>query len=283
MWRARDAQVPMGHMGDAWDVANAALFLASDESKYVTGIELVVDGGITLKSSVNYCASAVHAAVANGRCRAAIACHDRTALCQIASMRGCLDILRPCRRVRCCARRSPHAALATGTEPATDPQIDPAPCVAAAAANDDDKIIAICGALIDNEKTAKADRIKALIARAGAYDRKDMIDRAIGDYDTVLRLDPTLADIFNARGELWRKKGDRPRALADFGAAIKLNPDHAAARANYKSLAQELERLGALMAVAASRASIAPPPGARWRRRSAPIPSSPISTARSMR
>ena len=49
MWRARDRQVPMGHMGDAWDVANAALFLASDESKYVTGIELVVDGGITLK------------------------------------------------------------------------------------------------------------------------------------------------------------------------------------------------------------------------------------------
>ena len=37
MWRARDAQVPMGHMGDAWDVANAALFLASDESRYVTG------------------------------------------------------------------------------------------------------------------------------------------------------------------------------------------------------------------------------------------------------
>jgi NAD(P)-dependent dehydrogenase (short-subunit alcohol dehydrogenase family) len=50
MWRARDAQVPMGHMGDAWDVANAALFLASDESKYVTGLELIVDGGITLKA-----------------------------------------------------------------------------------------------------------------------------------------------------------------------------------------------------------------------------------------
>src|SRR6202022_3432240 len=50
MWRARDAQVPMGHMGDAWDVANAALFLASDESKNVTGIELVVDGGVTLKA-----------------------------------------------------------------------------------------------------------------------------------------------------------------------------------------------------------------------------------------
>jgi len=50
MWRARDAQVPMGHMGDAWDVANAALFLASDESRYVTGLELIVDGGITVKA-----------------------------------------------------------------------------------------------------------------------------------------------------------------------------------------------------------------------------------------
>ena len=50
MWRARDAQVPMGHMGEAWDVANAALYLASDESKYVTGIELVVDGGLTCRA-----------------------------------------------------------------------------------------------------------------------------------------------------------------------------------------------------------------------------------------
>lgn len=51
MWKARDAQCPMGHMGDAWDVAYACLYLASDEAKYVTGIELVVDGGITLKYS----------------------------------------------------------------------------------------------------------------------------------------------------------------------------------------------------------------------------------------
>jgi NAD(P)-dependent dehydrogenase (short-subunit alcohol dehydrogenase family) len=49
MVRVRDAQCPMGHMGDAWDVAHAALFLASDEAKYITGTELVVDGGITAK------------------------------------------------------------------------------------------------------------------------------------------------------------------------------------------------------------------------------------------
>jgi tetratricopeptide (TPR) repeat protein len=143
-----------------------------------------------------------------------------------------------------------QAAFSTGAEPATDPQADPALCLAAAVASDADKIIDVCGALVDNDKTARADRIKALFARAGAYDRKGMIDRAIGDYDTMLRLDPTLADVFNIRGELWRRKGDRPKALADFGMAIKLNPDHASARGNYKSLAQELERLGALKAVA---------------------------------
>jgi NAD(P)-dependent dehydrogenase (short-subunit alcohol dehydrogenase family) len=43
----RDNQVPMGRMGDGWDVAHAALFLAADESKYVTGSELLVDGGLT--------------------------------------------------------------------------------------------------------------------------------------------------------------------------------------------------------------------------------------------
>lgn len=45
--RKRDGQVPMNRMGDAWDVANAVVFLAADESKYITGQELVVDGGIT--------------------------------------------------------------------------------------------------------------------------------------------------------------------------------------------------------------------------------------------
>jgi len=48
MIRRRDEQCPMGRMGDAWDVAYAALFLASDEAKYITGTELVVDGGLTV-------------------------------------------------------------------------------------------------------------------------------------------------------------------------------------------------------------------------------------------
>ena len=136
-----------------------------------------------------------------------------------------------------------------GTDPAAAPPIDPAPCMAAIAANDDDKIITTCGLLIDSDKAEKTDRIKALLARAGVWQRRDMIDRAIGDDSAALALDPQQVDVLNARGELWRKKGDRPKALLDFGAALRLNPNHPLAKANYKSLALELERLGALLSI----------------------------------
>ena len=43
----RNAQVPMGRMGTGWDVAHAVLFLVSDEAGYITGTEIVVDGGYT--------------------------------------------------------------------------------------------------------------------------------------------------------------------------------------------------------------------------------------------
>ena len=46
--RMRDSYCPMGHMGTAWDAAQAALFLVSDEARYITGVELIVDGGLTL-------------------------------------------------------------------------------------------------------------------------------------------------------------------------------------------------------------------------------------------
>ncbi len=43
----RHKQVPAGYMGDAWDIANAVIFLASDESRYITAQSIVVDGGLT--------------------------------------------------------------------------------------------------------------------------------------------------------------------------------------------------------------------------------------------
>ncbi len=50
MQNQRAAVAPMKRMGDGWDIANAALFLASDESKYITGIDLCVDGGLHCKT-----------------------------------------------------------------------------------------------------------------------------------------------------------------------------------------------------------------------------------------
>ena len=49
MVKARDAACPMGRMGTAWDIAKAALFLASDDAEYITGVSLPVDGGLTCR------------------------------------------------------------------------------------------------------------------------------------------------------------------------------------------------------------------------------------------
>jgi NAD(P)-dependent dehydrogenase (short-subunit alcohol dehydrogenase family) len=53
--KARAKGVPLGRTGTAWDIAYAALFLASDEGSFITGIILPVDGGIhTVKSGGVY-------------------------------------------------------------------------------------------------------------------------------------------------------------------------------------------------------------------------------------
>lgn len=127
--------------------------------------------------------------------------------------------------------------------------LDPAPCRQAELAHDDDAVIAKCGAVIDHVKTAKADRIAALLARAAAYQAKQQIARALADYDAVLALDDSRADLFNQRGELRRQQGDRRGAIDDFVAALKRDPDHAAARSNQQTLTRELERIGAQLAL----------------------------------
>jgi NAD(P)-dependent dehydrogenase (short-subunit alcohol dehydrogenase family) len=47
VYERRARSVPLGRMGEAWDVGYAALFLASDEARYVTATEILVDGGLT--------------------------------------------------------------------------------------------------------------------------------------------------------------------------------------------------------------------------------------------
>ena len=169
-------------------------------------------------------------------------CGSRMRLALQALVLSALLALLPC--------GSLAGAHATGPGADNAPPVDPGPCLAAIAASADARIVADCGSLIDNDKAARADRIKALAARGAALARQGESDRAIADYDALLRLDPARADIFNARGELYWKKGERPRAVADFSAALKLNPNHPAARDNYRRLALELERQGAMMALA---------------------------------
>jgi NAD(P)-dependent dehydrogenase (short-subunit alcohol dehydrogenase family) len=47
---ARDRRSPTGLQGNVWDVANAAVFLASDEARYINGHLLVVDGGLSRRA-----------------------------------------------------------------------------------------------------------------------------------------------------------------------------------------------------------------------------------------
>jgi NAD(P)-dependent dehydrogenase (short-subunit alcohol dehydrogenase family) len=47
--KTRQARIPLGFMGDGTDTANAILFLASDEARFITGTEIVVDGGMTVR------------------------------------------------------------------------------------------------------------------------------------------------------------------------------------------------------------------------------------------
>jgi NAD(P)-dependent dehydrogenase (short-subunit alcohol dehydrogenase family) len=44
--RAREAAIPLGHLGEPEDVANMIVFLASDRARYVTGVTIQVDGGL---------------------------------------------------------------------------------------------------------------------------------------------------------------------------------------------------------------------------------------------
>ena len=50
-WEIRNARSPLGHLPDADDIADAAVFLASDESKSVTGITLRVDAGVAISGT----------------------------------------------------------------------------------------------------------------------------------------------------------------------------------------------------------------------------------------
>jgi tetratricopeptide (TPR) repeat protein len=91
-------------------------------------------------------------------------------------------------------------------------------------------LIDSCSVLIDAPATSDADRVTALMVRAGGFDANSQTDRAIADLDRVIKLDANNALALRSRGELLRHSGGNlDRAVLDFNEAIRLDPNDATA------------------------------------------------------
>ena len=82
-------------------------------------------------------------------------------------------------------------------------------------------------ALVDQDATARAYHDRAI-----AWNALSDSPRAIEDFDTVLRLEPSNAAAYTNRGLAWQRRGDLQRAIADYTRAIRFDPDDAAAFSN---------------------------------------------------
>jgi len=98
-------------------------------------------------------------------------------------------------------------------------------------------------------------RANFLTNRGDAYLYKGDYDRALADYDEALKLDPNFALAYANRGVVYRHNGNRAKALADYDAALRLNPRLDMVAESRKSLALEIERIGATMPLQAAAAS----------------------------
>jgi tetratricopeptide (TPR) repeat protein len=87
--------------------------------------------------------------------------------------------------------------------------------------------IAGCTRAIESGKYAGKDLVKALIFRGKAYGQTGDIDRCLGDIEQAIRLDPTDAFAFGARGDVHLVRKDYERALADYTKAASLDPNNA--------------------------------------------------------
>jgi Tfp pilus assembly protein PilF len=86
------------------------------------------------------------------------------------------------------------------------------------------KLIESCTALIDNPATSDADRLSAMITRAGWLQNNGETSKALAEIDAVVAKDPSLARAFRARGEILRQSGQTQSAFDALNQAIKLDP-----------------------------------------------------------
>jgi tetratricopeptide (TPR) repeat protein len=94
---------------------------------------------------------------------------------------------------------------------------------------DADGRIGDCNRVIASGKLSGEPLARAFRTRAIAWRSKRDSDRAIGDLNEAIRLDPRYALAYDNRGNAWYAKRDFDRAIADYGEAIRLNPQYALA------------------------------------------------------
>ena len=112
-------------------------------------------------------------------------------------------------------------AAPAGAAPVDDRQT----CARASA----DVAIAACTRAIASRRYSGSNLAKIYYNRGVEYRGKGEPDRAIGDFNETIRLDPKYAWAYNNRGIAYRAKGDLDRAIADYNEAIRLDPKNASA------------------------------------------------------
>jgi len=119
-------------------------------------------------------------------------------------------------------------------------------CADAKAGDAGAAVLDACSRLIDIEGLSAEERARAHVNRAAQHQLWNNNERALGDYDEAIRLDPGNTDAFFERGTMyWVYKRDYDRAVADFNELIRLAPQDARGymgRATVYSLKNDLDR-----------------------------------------
>lgn len=93
--------------------------------------------------------------------------------------------------------------------------------------NDDDLHVAIaaCTRVINDKRESKGNRADAYYNRGYSYTDLEQYDRAIADFNQVLKIDPKDVDAFIERAYAYARKGQFDQAMADYNRAIRVKPD----------------------------------------------------------
>src|SRR6266700_50490 len=90
-----------------------------------------------------------------------------------------------------------------------------------------DKVMAGCTAVIEQHALKDEDLATAHRRRGAWYGRRDMLDRAMADFESAVRLAPASADALIDRAAVHRRRGNLDQASADIARALERDPKHA--------------------------------------------------------